>query len=325
MKNLRKIRAFGAALVVAIAPVSLVTAEQWDLSDISKIALDGVSGDVIVRPADGGGARIELYEDVRPQGAFDVTVDQDGSTLRIEEEWRGSSSGKVEWTIYVPSGGEPQLDVDTASGSLDCRDVNVSIRFESASGSIELQKVGLGRDSDFRTASGDYKIVDMTVQEDAGFRTASGDIELERVEIEDGVTFASASGDVRAEGCTGHLNLKSASGDVVVRDSTVVGEGRFSSASGDVSLYLNGVPDDGLSASSASGKVLFDAGGLGGDYTLVMVADEKKGRIDCPLDFTSERTFERHDRSFDEKTVERGSGGPKIALETSSGSVIVKN
>ena len=324
MRVTRQIRASLIAVLVVVVSMTMALAEQWELSGVRTIQLDGVSGDVVVRPASQGQGWVELRADVHPPDAFEASVEQDGSTLRIEEKWRGSSEGEVEWTIYV-GGGEPEIRVETASGSLDCRDVDVQIDFQSASGSIDLTNVDIGPDSSLSTASGDYRIRDMTVREGVRFRTASGDIELENLQIDEGVSFASASGDVKARNCTGHLRLKSASGDVVVEDSTIMGEGRFSSASGDVSLHLNQVPDGGLSASSASGKVLLDAGELSGSYTLIMVADQERGRIDCSLDVTSERTFERDRRYYEEKRVERGSGGPEIALETASGSVVVRN
>lgn len=325
MSVIRRIRGILIGVLVGIVPVvAPAAAEQWELSGVSTIRLDGVSGDVIVRPADGGPGWIELRADVYPADAFEARVERRGSTLRIKEEWSGSSQGEVEWTIHIGDGG-PEIRVETASGSLDSRDVALDIEFQSASGSIELTNVDIGPNSDLSTASGDYRIRDMTVREGVRFRTASGDVHLENVEVQEGVSFSSASGDVEARGCTGHLRLKSASGDVVVRDSAIVGEGKFSSASGDVSLYLDQVPNEGLSASSASGSVLLDAGGLGGSYTLVLVADLDEGRIDCPFDVTSKRTFERNRRQYQEMRVERGPGGPEIELETASGSVIVRN
>ena len=117
----------------------------------------------------------------------------------------------------------------------------------------------------------------MTIREGTRFSTASGDIRLENVEVEEGVKFSSASGDIEATSCTGHLSLSSASGDVVLRRSTLIGKGKFSSASGDVELYLDELPPEGLSASSASGNVTLDAADFDGSYTLVMVRNEEHG------------------------------------------------
>jgi DUF4097 and DUF4098 domain-containing protein YvlB len=313
-----------AALVVAVS-VSFAAAEEWDLQGASTIKLKGVSGDVVVRPADRGGAHVELYSDVTPRDAFEPSVTLDGSTLRIDEEWHGSGSGEVRWTIYLPRNGNQELRFATASGDLDCEDVALRIDLDTASGDIRLVNVDLAPDSDLSTASGDYEIQDMTVREGTRFSTASGDIELENVEVEEGVKFSSASGDIKATSCTGHLQLSSASGDVILRKSTIIGKGKFSSASGDVELYLDELPPEGLSASSASGDVMLDAADFGGSYTLVMVRNEEHGRIRCPFEITSERTFHKNRSTYEEQRVERGSGGPEIELETASGNVVVRN
>jgi hypothetical protein len=55
-----------------------------------------------------------------------------------------------------------------------------------------------------------------------------------------------------------------------------------------------------------------------------MIKREDRGRIICPFDITSESTFKDH-HYYEEKVVERGSGGPEIALKTASGEVVVRN
>ena len=113
-----------------------------------------------------------------------------------------------------------------------------------------------------------------------------------------------------------------ASGDVTVRDTELTGECEFSSASGDVALRLKTLPEEGLYDSSASGDVTLDVDDFGQDFTLVMVARNDRGNIRCPFEFTSEIKLRRN---YEQKTVERGSGGPQIELETSSGSIVVNN
>jgi hypothetical protein len=51
----------------------------------------------------------------------------------------------------------------------------------------------------------------------------------------------------------------------------------------------------------------------------------KKGGIDTPFQYSSERTIRKNHRDYMEKRVDLGSGGPEISLETSSGEVRVKN
>jgi DUF4097 and DUF4098 domain-containing protein YvlB len=299
-------------------------AQEWDFSSIDRIELEGVSGDVILLPANGRGGRVELRENVTPRGNFEPTVEEHGGTLEIQEKWQGRSSrGEVEWTIYLPTDGV-EIEISTASGSLSAENIDAHIDLSTASGDVELIDVELDRRSSLSTSSGTYTIEDMRVSEDVSFSTASGDILLSNVEIDAGVSFSTASGDVECNGCRGHLTFSSASGDVVVKNSSMDGPGKFSSASGDVRLHLDESPRDGLSASSASGDVVLD-GDLGRNYTLVMTAREDKGRIVSPFENASRRTFHRNGHTYEEKVVEQGSGGPEIHLSTASGAVVVKD
>ncbi|MGD8377394.1 MAG: DUF4097 family beta strand repeat-containing protein [Acidobacteriota bacterium] len=318
---MRLFRQISIILAVLAASVTLVAAQEWDLGGVDRIVLEGVSGDVVIRP---GGNRVELRADVRPSSAFQANVEQDGSTLRLQEDWSGgSASGDVTWTFYL-SGPGTAVQIQTASGDLDAEDVSLDIDFHSASGDIELDRVELAADSELKTASGDFILGNMTLRRGAQFTTASGDVKLDQVDVEEDVTLTTASGDVRVKRSRGVLNLTSASGDVIISDSTVQDGSRFSSASGDVSLSLDQLPSSGLSATSASGDVVLDAGKLGGNYTLILIADAKKGEIRTPFQYTSERTFRKHDRDYMEKRVDFGSGGPELTLETASGNVVVR-
>ncbi len=302
--------------------------ERWEFSNkVTKIKLDGVSGDIFIRPAKGSQGMVELEWDVHPEGNFTPKVDQDGRTLFIKEKWRGRrSSGSVEWTIYLPKGSTPpKIQISTASGALDCQRIAARIIFETASGDIELANVELGEDSDFNTASGSFSIHDMTISEDTRFSTASGDFDLEDLVIEDGCRFSTASGDIKCINCKceDDVEFSSASGDVVIKDTEILGESGFSSASGDVAVYLEELPENDLSASSASGNVLFDVGDFGDDFTLVLIKRKNKGRISCPFEYSEEDTFRDH-HVYERKIIRRGSGRPEIELRTASGKVIVR-
>ncbi len=299
----------------------------WDISGVESIRIDGVSGDVVILPAKDGKGRVELYSDVRPDDSFEADVVKKGGTLKIKERWHGGSSrGEVRWTLYLPTQGKvPSVRISTASGDLECEDVEVKIKFNSASGEIELSRVDLKEDSEFSTASGDYSIEGMTIRDDISFSTASGDIELVDLTIGEGCSFSTASGDIDVSGCrcADDVSFSSASGDVTVKNSTLKGEGAFSSASGDVTVYLDEMPNDDLTASSASGNVTLDVKQFGDDFTLILIKRKDRGRISCPFDYTEEDEFRDH-HVYERKTVKRGSGGPTIELRTSSGKVVVK-
>lgn len=314
-------------LAGAVLSAASTADEDWDLSGVTKIKLNGVSGDVIIRPAEGRTGRLELRASVRPEDSFTPKVKKSNGTLTIKEKFHGSSSGGVEWTFYLPQKGKAtRIAINTASGDLECSDVPLDISFETASGDIELTEVDLAEESRFNTASGDFILEDMTITEGCRFSTASGDFDLDNLVIEEGCSFSTASGDIKCTNCQcgDDVDFSSASGDVVVRGVKLKGMSEFSSASGDVSMYFDTLPDDDLSASSASGDVMLSVDDFGDDFTLILIKRQGKGRISCPFKYTSEETFEDH-HTYEKKIVKRGSGSPEIELRTATGKVVVKD
>lgn len=313
-----------AAAVVAFAAVSQASGETWSFGSASRIELDGISGNVAIFPSKDGEISVRLESSVIPAGAFEGRAGQTGDTVRLSEDWdRGSSSGSVLWTIYLPGQGVEAIKISTSSGSLEARDISARLDLDTASGSIDLTNVDLEGGSELSTASGDYKLSGMSLRAGTELSSASGDFELTDVELDPEVGISTASGDVSCLRCRGQMNLSTASGDVVLRESRIEGASEFSTASGDVELYLDGMPEVDVRASSASGDVKLHSDDYGGSYSLVLRAREDKGRIVTPFDYTSTRTYwDNH--PYQEKVVVRGSGGPEITLSTASGSVIVE-
>lgn len=328
---MKPIRAYfvTSLLIAGVAVVALGDAdESWDASDVERISIDGVSGDVIIRPANGGNARVELDARVRPADVFEPVVERHGRELDIEEEFHGNSNGPVRWTIYLPNDGDvTSIRISNASGNLECTDVAVAIRYKTASGDVTLSNVSLDADSKFSTASGDFRVQAMTIGGDSRFSTASGNLELDDVTIKDDSEFSTASGDIMIDNCRSgdDVTFSSASGDVDISDTELDGETHFSSASGDVDLHFKTLPDTDFTASSASGDVTLNVVDFGDDFTLVMEKREDRGRISCPFDYTDEETFRKHGEDYVRKIVERGTGNPVIELRTASGRIRVKN
>lgn len=325
---MRVVGSLAAAVLTAAMIAAPAAAQQdgnWSLSGVERLDIDGVSGDVILQPASGSELTIELRADVSPARAFRGEVEQDGGTVQLTENWSGgSSSGSVDWVIGIPSGMQPRVAFETASGDLEASDVSARFDFDTASGDVQLRGVTIVADSSFSTASGDLELTDTTVGDDVEMSTASGDVELVGVHAGRDFEFSTASGDVTVERSQGVLEGSSASGNVRVRDTQLDGPSRFSSASGDVEVRLSSVPTHDIEISSASGDVRLEAAQLGSNFTLVMSKRQDRGQIDSPFAYTSERTFVRNGRTYEEKTVQRGSGGPAIRLRTASGSVTVR-
>ncbi len=328
MRRFRVAMAAALLLVVVVLVTNGHAQKQWDFSDVTKIKFEGISGDIIITQGKGNIGHVEVEVDVYPKRSFRPDVEQEGRILYIEERWKGrSSSGDVRWTIQLPRTEKPiKINMSTASGDLRGKgQINARLRFNTASGDIDLTAVSLAEGSTFNTASGDIDLADMDISDGTEFNTASGDVTLENLTIGEDCGFSTASGDVTAENCRGEFELSTASGDVRVRDCELSGWCTFSSASGDVSVSLDKLPDRGLKASTASGRVTLDCDDFGKNFALIMVKRENRGRISCPFDYTSEDYYEEWGHLWEEKIVERGSGKPEIVLRAATGSIIVKD
>lgn len=225
-------------ILAASSRASCQQVERFDFTGIERIQVDGVSGDVAILPADGAGVIVELTQNVTPSDAYRSVVEQRGTTLNIEEHWRGRNTrGSVKWKIYLPKGQTPpRIVIDTASGDFSAEEVSASIRIDTASGDIDLRAVTIIDGSSFDTASGDITLSNMDVADDSVFDTASGDISLTDVTAGNGCRFDTASGDVEltdvraGAGC----RFDTASGDVTL-DGVTAGEGcEFDTASGSI-------------------------------------------------------------------------------------------
>lgn len=312
------------AMGLVASPGLATQDDSWSFSGIDRIELDGVSGDLRVERSSGDGYRLSLESEVRPAGAFRPRVRQEGGTLWIEEDWsRGSSSGRVTWTLSVPVSSTPSIRMDSASGGLGVTGVEAHYHFDSASGGVTIRDATIAGSSSFDTASGSYRLENVSVGDDVGMDTASGDIDLDRVIAEGHFAFDTASGDIRIRSSQGILRASSASGRVEVLDTTLGGPSRFSSASGDVVVQLSQAPTYDLEASSASGNVRYEAP-FGADFTLVMTKREDRGSLETPFEFTAQERIERHGQWYEEKTARHGAGSPEIRLRTASGSVIAR-
>lgn len=324
MNILQRVSLVALTGALLVSPAAAQDEQSWTFSGVDRIDIDGTSGDLELRIADGNEFELRLQQDVRPTDAFRGEVEQNGSTLDIRENWgRGSSRGTVRWILLVPASARPTIALDTASGGVEAEMLSARYEIDTASGSFTLRGGSLLAGSDISTASGNFDLTDVTVEDGVDLSTASGDIDLDAVIAGRGFEFSTASGDVTVRNSTGILEGSSASGDVHVSDSELNGASKFSSASGDVEVQLDAIPAYELELSSASGNVRL-AAGFGPDFTLVLTKREDRGRIRSPFDFTSEDTFERHGQTYERKITVRGSGGPEIRLSTASGNVEVR-
>lgn len=225
-------------------------ARATQLGGIDSVELVGGRGDVEVRLAPGGAARVEERPSSRWFGA-----DQDGFTHRVEGGkllldgdcgWNCAVDYVVTLPAAVPIEGDlgsgslgvvgmSSVEAEVGSGAVSVRDVAGQVRVRTGSGSIELAE--LGGDLDVRTGSGEIEGSGI-LGRDVDARTTSGDIELRlldpgKLEAETGsgeIALSVPSDEYRVDADTG-------SGDTeidVAQDANAARELSLSSGSGDI-------------------------------------------------------------------------------------------
>lgn len=328
-------------LVVMIIALSLSSAEAGERKEIRKafegvksVKLEGVSGDCVVETHSSGEAVVVLTYDVSPEDAFEAKFKKSGSTLRLEEKWKGCSTSEVLWKITLPA--EVKFDFSTASGDLIVTGLMNSVEASTASGDIEIRDVK--GDIGVSVASGDIILENIVGEVDAS--TASGDIDLSGIEGECDISTASgdiegenlngdleissASGEIEISGCKGAFDISCASGDIEADKVELTDISSFTTASGNVDVLLSetAVFDLKLSTASGNAALVYDGNPVRGYFE--MSAKKRGGNIKCPFKFDDEEEYERNGRKYVRKSFTKEEDSPEITISTASGTAVLK-
>lgn len=326
-----------ACLSVAPGPARAEFTEHFRLRG-DRLLLVNLIGAIQVLPAPGDDFEIEVA--VRGQDAdrdrIDFEQDSGGSALLwirfpLDEErdyrYPEMGSGNSSFDPPRPPGQEK-------SGRWRLRNRHtVHVRGEGRG--IELWadvtvRVPAGKELRIRHGAGRIEAAEVTGDLDAELRV--GDIMLEQVRGD--VTVDTGSGDVRAANVGGSLAIDTGSGSVRVEDA---GLERLSVDTGSGDVEVRRVASPGFTIDTGSGSVTVDLARLGqGEY----VVDTGSGSINLrlPPDGSAEVRADTGSggitvkvadarfihRSDDQVSLEIGSGGPRIDLDTGSGSILIE-
>lgn len=305
-----------------------------EYKNIKSLEIDLTSGDCEIIASNSKKVTVKVKYDVKPKGCFEPEFYQQGTNLKLSEDWKGGSCrGKVLWIITVPKNTETEfesasgdfsakgmvadLELESASGDIFLADCEGDIEIDVASGDIEASN--LEGDIEISTASGDIDITDS--KGELELTTASGDIEAEN--LSGNLEFSVASGDMDVENCKGEFDLSTASGDIDASELVLEGTGDFSVASGDVNIVLGSTPKYDITVSAASGDATLDFNGNKILGTIIMRADKRRGEINAPFSADKTEEIEIRNRTYLEKTYDMGDN-PKIFIKTASGEAILK-
>ncbi len=245
---------------------------------VRKIDVFDTSGDILILPSPDGDIHIQhtacdrWYYQIT--GEETVTVRRVRSrqsaqveTMNFEVFGRSFSvsipsfskvfSVRLQLKILIPEGSHAAVSINSASGSVECRDVTLeALSVKLADGDVTAERVVSRGKVSLSTASGDVTLQDVSAPE-VSLNTVSGDTDLSGVKT--GVlTALSVSGDVDGENlaAANRLSTTAVSGDLDLELSLPCGGVNLETVSGDVQLTLPG-PDSlyAVAAKASAGSV----------------------------------------------------------------------
>jgi hypothetical protein len=271
------------------------------------------SGDCTIEPGTEGSIVVDVKQSVMPEDAFEPEIYESGNSLKISEQWRGHSSGRVIWTITVPPATE--VSFSSASGDLDVSGLQKKLKATAASGDIRAENIR--GELRIKTASGDIHVKDCNG--DIEITAASGDIECDGLSGD--TELSAASGDVNLRESKGFFDISTASGDVKCSGLKIDGYSSFSAASGDITIRLAAACAYDLELSAASGDVSLDYNGQPLKGYFEFEARKSSGSISAPYSFDREDEFEKNGQTYVKKSFTRDGDSPRITMHTASGRI----
>ncbi len=316
------------AVAAILLPWMAVAAEEGSfdrtLSVTGPVQLEVRTGSGSVEVTTGASGSVEVHGVIRARSGFffatdaaekvrriedNPPVEQQGNVIRVGRraiEYESLYEGvSISYRIVVPpetalvskrgSGSQTlgdlkgPVEATTGSGSLTIGSIGGDVMARAGSGSIRID--GVGGSLEVKTGSGsiDARAVRGAITASAG----SGWIELEQAGEGD-VAVHSGSGGVRVRGVRGGLSVSTSSGSIRAQGE-IVRDWSLEASSGGITVELPPEASFELDASTGSGNI-----------------DSER-----PLTVTG-----RISRQALRGAV--GSGGPRLEIETSSGSILIR-
>lgn len=222
---------------------------------------------------------------------LDFDADEDGVSIEVvyDEDYHGRQQVSTDLTIRMPAGGS--LSVETVSASISVKGVTGEVGLETVSGYIQVST---------RPATLDAE-------------TVSGNITIQSAPPETDVSSVSGTIEIHAAG--GMLDAENVSGKILIHGGVIDG-GDLSSVSGDITCHAVPGPGGDLDIETMDGTItLVVEPSLVASFELSTFS----GSIDNQLGPAPARTSKYTPGK--ELSFNTGSGGPRISLESFSGSI----
>lgn len=124
---------------------------------VTRVKIDALSGDCIVKASDGDSVEVKVEFDVTPAHSMMAEFRRNGDVVVLTEDWRSAvSSGTVKWTLHVPA--PTEIEFSGSSGNFTATGLSGSVWARTASGDISVRH--LSGDVNVETTSGSITVKD---------------------------------------------------------------------------------------------------------------------------------------------------------------------
>ncbi|HEU5138455.1 MAG TPA: DUF4097 family beta strand repeat-containing protein [Bacillales bacterium] len=194
--------------------------DSVDMEGIEELGISTGEADVVIHTHESD--FLDLYLDTY-EGGPTLETNMSGTKLRVEVQGRksGITLGRrfySELQVYIPKRVLDGISVDTQSGDIAMKDVEVSrVGLKSDSGEVEIEGVR-ALEASLKTKSGEMEIKGFE-SESLSFASDSGEVSLS--DIRGDVHGKTRSGEITVDHCEGmDIHLKNKSGGVEVENVT---------------------------------------------------------------------------------------------------------
>lgn len=312
--NRRTCRWLAVIGVVLLGTAASATAEdsihkEFDVSAGGSLVIQTDVGSIDVKTSNGDALDVTVERSGPRADELDVDFSMTGNTVTVHGDfpgkWRWGRGPKVRFLVTIPR--EFNIDLQTAGGSIQVRDLEGEARVKTSGGSLDLGQIqgtvwgrtsggsitldGCSGATDVDTSGGSINIGD--IGDDLKAHTSGGSI-----------TIGKVAGSVDAHTSGGSIRVAEVNGTISA-----------TSSGGSVSAVIAGQPTAGSRLKTSGGSVRAT---IASHLSLDISASCSGGRVYNDLDLGS---LEQSKRSLDGTL---NGGGPELVLHTSGGSVTIE-